>query len=330
MAVFDMENDFLRVILFYFMMVKQGKAPLTPVCIRLTVNDSPPVDWLIVLVIPFIIGVLSSITESLTCFSVMTWSWIRQCKTLGNFSMGNLWLAGRSHTYRLWWTTGSPLESGLTCQVNMSAVRSGFIKSTVFTIFSETVNGSSHYFSVETSAGTESRSEQPADLQTSSFTEHVSEAGHVLCSGRFCVMKRAEGVCCLLTDVWLRVSSVTPPPAVREWEEHSVWCYTAQYHHLLVWSEPCRHPADALHVDQNQTGWFMVSFSRSFSDFSFYQIQWVSLMKTWNIIILKSIVICSYIGSVYTGVQLFYFEIHYHMYNFFCPLHLNDNILAFL
>lgn len=89
-------------------------------------------------------------------------------------------------------------------------------------MFSETVSGSSHSFSVETSAGAESRSEQPAELQTSSSTEHVSEAGHVRSTGRFCVTKRAEGVCCLLTDVWLCVSTVTPPPAVREGEEHAV------------------------------------------------------------------------------------------------------------
>lgn len=47
----------------------------------------------------------------------MTWSLSKHCKTRGNLPIGNLWLGARSHTYLLWWTTGSALDSCLTCEM---------------------------------------------------------------------------------------------------------------------------------------------------------------------------------------------------------------------
>lgn len=44
---------------------------------------------------------------------------MRKWRTRGNFPIGNLWLAGRSHTYLLWWIMGSPQDSCLTCQVSV-------------------------------------------------------------------------------------------------------------------------------------------------------------------------------------------------------------------
>lgn len=101
-----------------------------------------------------------------TCFSVITWSLIRKCRTRGNLPIGNLWLVGRLHTYLLWWTMGSLQDSGLTCQVSKRAVR----VQNSFCIPPKTPQETgSHQFSVET----------PADVDTRSPPKCTSDAGHL-------------------------------------------------------------------------------------------------------------------------------------------------------
>lgn len=97
---------------------------------------------------------------------------MRKCRTRGNLPIGNLWLAGRSQTYLLWWMMGRPQDSCLTCQVSASTVVMRFFLQQHTSVY--LMKTRSHEFSVETSAG----AEQPPDFVKSSPPKYMFDASH--------------------------------------------------------------------------------------------------------------------------------------------------------
>lgn len=120
-------------------------------------------------------GLITKMWKLLTCFSVITWSLSKKCKTRGNLPIGNLWLAGSSHTYLLWWIMGSPLDSSLTCS-QVRYKQAHLLPNHSLKVFRKPLR--SYVFSVETSTKPISHKLCQARV----FTKNPLQAGH------FCLM----------------------------------------------------------------------------------------------------------------------------------------------